>query len=171
MIERGTGHIVTIASAAGVLPTRRMTAYVASKWGLVGWSESLRLELEQLGKDIHVTTVTPSYVSTRMFDGVKAPLLTAILKPETIARKIVKAIHSNKILVRAPLMVHSIPFLRRVLPARLFDFVAGKSFGVYDSMETFTGRRRSPQKQHRPRPRRFHRPPRPSQQSPPQPSQ
>ncbi len=171
MIERGSGHIVTMASAAGLLPNRRMTAYVASKWGLVGWSESLRLELQKLGRDLHVTTVTPSYVSTGMFEGVNAPLLTPILSPEKIARTIVEAIRSNKILVRAPFMVHLIPLLRGILPARLFDFVAGKIFGVYDSMTTFTGRQRPPQHQHRRRPRRFHRPRRTSQQSTPPPSQ
>jgi len=171
MIERGSGHIVTIASAAGLLPNRRMTAYVASKWGLVGWSESLRLELEKLGRKLHVTTVTPSYISTGMFEGVRAPLLTPILKPEKIARKIVSAINSNKILVRAPFMVHFIPLLRGILPSRLFDFVAGKIFGVYDSMTTFTGRRRPPQHQQRRRPRRFYRPRQKSQQATPPPSQ
>jgi len=171
MIENKSGHIVTIASAAGLLPNRRMAAYVASKWGLIGWSESLRLELEKLGRNLHVTTVTPSYISTGMFEGAKAPLLTPILKPEKIARKIVKAIQSNKILVRAPFMVHFIPLLRGILPARVFDFVAGKIFGVYNSMSTYTGRQRPLQSQQRRGPRRFHRRPRPAPKSTPPSSQ
>lgn len=148
MIKNGAGHIVNISSAAGMIANPKMSVYVASKWGVLGWSESLRLELEAISKNLHVTTVTPSYVATGMFDGVKAPFLTPILKPKTIAKKIVKAIESNKILVRAPFMVHLLPLLRGILPTRFFDFLAGKIFGVYGSMESFVGHQKK-SSQHR----------------------
>lgn len=160
MINKGSGHIVNISSAAGMLSNPKMSVYAASKWAVLGWSESLRLELEQMGKDLHVTTVTPSYIDTGMFAGVKAPLFTPILKPNIIAKKIVQAIESNKILVRAPFMVHLIPFLRGITPTRLFDFLAKKVFGVYGSMDTFVGRQKpSPQHYRRRRYRRKPSPP------------
>jgi all-trans-retinol dehydrogenase (NAD+) len=140
MIARGSGHIVNIASAAGLLPNPRMSVYAASKWAVLGWSESLRLELEALQQDLHVTTVTPSYIDTGMFAGVKAPLLTPILKPESIAKSILVAVEQNKIILRRPAIVHLLPFLRGILPTKLFDAVVGRSFNVYTSMDHFAGR-------------------------------
>jgi all-trans-retinol dehydrogenase (NAD+) len=140
MLARGQGHVVNIASAAGLLPNPRMSVYAGSKWAVLGWSESLRLELEQAGKEMRVTTVTPSYIDTGMFAGVKAPLLTPILRPEAIVDAILKAVEQNKIILRKPFIVHLLPLLRGILPTRVFDTVAGRWFGVYTSMNDFTGR-------------------------------
>jgi len=140
MIKRGSGHVVNIASAAGLLPNPRMSVYAASKWAVLGWSESLRLELEALGKNLHVLTVTPSYIDTGMFAGVKAPLLTPILSPDTIADAILEAVRKNKTILRKPAVVHLLPLLRGILPARVFDFVVGRGFSVYTSMDHFAGR-------------------------------
>ena len=139
MIKSKSGHIVNISSAAGMIPNPKMSVYAGSKWAVLGWSESLRLELEQLHRRLKVTTVTPSYIDTGMFEGVKAPLLTPLLDPEDIVEEIINAIMEDKILVRAPQIVNVIPFLRGVLPTRLFDFTA-KQLGVYTSMEKFKGR-------------------------------
>ncbi len=140
IIGRGSGHVVNIASAAAMTPNPRMSVYAASKWAMLGWSESLRLEFEQQSKDMHVTTVTPSYIDTGMFAGVKAPFLTPILDPEEISEAIVQAILTNKILLRKPAVVHLLPILRGILPTRLFDLIAGRVFNVYSSMANFTGR-------------------------------
>ena len=54
-----------------------MSVYAASKWAVVGWSDSLRIELEQEGyRHLRVTTFCPSYISTGMFAGARGPLLT-----------------------------------------------------------------------------------------------
>ena len=139
MIESGSGHIINIASAAGMIPNPKMSVYAGSKWAIVGWSESLRLELEQINRKLQVTTVTPSYIDTGMFEGVKAPLLTPLLKPEAIVEEIIEAIEQDKIWVRAPKIVNLLPILRGVLPTRLFDYTA-KHVGVYSSMDQFTGK-------------------------------
>ncbi|SIR16749.1 SDR family oxidoreductase [Pontibacter lucknowensis] len=146
MVAREKGHIVNIASAASLLPNPRMSVYAGSKWAVLGWSESLRLELEQTGPDLKVTTVTPSYIDTGMFAGVKAPLLTPILQPEEITEAILQAVERNKILLRKPSIVHLLPLLRGILPTQLFDTVAGRWFGVYTSMNSFTGRPAADQK-------------------------
>ena len=140
MISRGTGHVVNIASAAGLLPNPRMSVYASSKWAVLGWSESLRLEMEEKHPGLHVTTVTPSYIDTGMFAGVKAPLLTPILKPEAMAAAVLSAVEKNKILLRKPSIVYLLPILRGILPTRLFDFVVGRLFNVYSSMNHFAGR-------------------------------
>lgn len=49
MLENNHGHIVTIASMAGLVGVPKMIDYCASKYAAVGFDESLRLELESLG--------------------------------------------------------------------------------------------------------------------------
>lgn len=139
MLHQKRGHIVNIASAAGLMPNPNMTVYAGSKWAVVGWSESLRLELEERSPSVKVTTVTPSYINTGMFDGVKAPALTPIMEPDYVVDKIIKAVKEDKIILREPFMVKALPILRGLLPTRVFDLVAGKFFGVYKSMESFKG--------------------------------
>lgn len=139
MMDSGSGHIVNIASAAGLIPNPNMSVYASSKWAVIGWSESLRLELEEINKNLRVLTVTPSYINTGMFDGVKAPMLTPIMKPNDIVNRIIKAVEHNEIILRAPFIVNSVPILRGVLPTRVFDFVADK-MGVYASMDEFKGK-------------------------------
>lgn len=140
MMEKREGRIVNMASAAGLLSNPRMSVYCASKWAAIGWSESLRLELEQRGyRGIRVTTVTPSYVDTGMFEGARAPLLTPILEPEPLVRKVWEAMKKGKVVVRAPWTVYLIVMAKGLLPIRLFDFVVGKLFGVYKSMAAFKG--------------------------------
>ncbi|MGM0546711.1 MAG: SDR family NAD(P)-dependent oxidoreductase [Bacteroidota bacterium] len=139
MKTRNTGHIVNIASAAGRIPNPGMSVYAASKWGMIGWSESLRLELSR-NTDLRVTTIEPSYIDTGLFEGVTPPVLTPLLDPLDISKDIIYAVERNKIHLRAPFTVKLIPFLKGVLPTRIFDIVAGKLFQVYHSMDTFKGR-------------------------------
>lgn len=144
MIEARRGHIVNIASAAGLTPNPNMSIYAASKWAVLGWSESLRLELEALGSELKVTTVCPSYIDTGMFDGARAPRLTPILEPEVAVDRIIRAVESNKILLRTPFIVNLLPVLRGVLPTRVFDRVIGRGFRIYSSMDHFVGRSDEP---------------------------
>ena len=64
MLERGRGHIVNIASLAGLLGVPTMTAYSTSKFGLVGFSEALRHETA--GRGVDVTVVCPGYMRTNL---------------------------------------------------------------------------------------------------------
>ncbi|MBO5861014.1 MAG: SDR family NAD(P)-dependent oxidoreductase, partial [Alistipes sp.] len=56
MLERNVGHICNIASAAGFIANPRMSIYAASKWAMIGWSDSLRVELQEAKSNVHVTT-------------------------------------------------------------------------------------------------------------------
>ncbi|MEI7981051.1 MAG: SDR family oxidoreductase, partial [Bacteroidota bacterium] len=139
MMNKGKGHIVNISSAAGMLSNPGMSVYCASKWAVFGWSESMRLELEMAKTRVRVTTVNPSYIDTGMFAGVKVNPLLPLLRPENLAGKVVRAIKSNRIFVRAPFMVKILPFAKGILPVRLFDLIVGKWMGVYRSMAGFSG--------------------------------
>jgi short-subunit dehydrogenase len=140
MIENGFGHIINIASAAGLTPNPGMTVYAGSKWAAVGWSESLNLEMVKNGHPVKVLTVMPSYINTGMFEGVTAPLLMPLLDPDKITDKILRAVESDKDRLREPFMVKLTPFIKGILPAKVYNFVAGKLIGVYRSMDTFKGR-------------------------------
>jgi all-trans-retinol dehydrogenase (NAD+) len=135
-------RIVNIASAAGTLANPRLAVYAASKAALIAWSDSLRLELEQADHgNVKVTTVTPSYISTGMFAGARGPMLAPILDPEVVVERVWKAMLAGAPLVELPWSVGLSRALRGLLPTRVFDRVIGEGFGVYRSMERFTGRR------------------------------
>lgn len=140
MIMRNRGHVCTIASAGGMLSNPKMSVYAASKWGAIGWSDSVRIELQEMKSDVHITTVAPYYINTGMFDGVKSRIIP-ILKPEYAARKIIKAIEKNKSFKGIPFGFHFIRFWQAILPTRVFDWLFGEVFGIYHTMDEFTGRK------------------------------
>ena len=140
MLKRNQGHICNIASAGGMLGNPKMSVYGASKWGAIGWSESMRIELQSSKSRVRVTTVAPYYISTGMFDGVKSSIIP-VLKPEYVSRRILKAIEKNKIFAGIPFGSHFIRFWQAILPTRVFDWFFGEVFGIYHTMDQFTGRK------------------------------
>ena len=144
MIARNSGHICHISSAGGLISNPKMSVYAASKWAVIGWSDSVRIELEQMGSRVKVTTIAPYYIKTGMFDGVKSPIVP-LMKPEYAARQIIRAIEKNslvKVVTKLiPLPYHFVRFMQGILPVRLFDWVFGEVFGIYHSMDNFTGRK------------------------------
>lgn len=133
-------RIVNIASAAGTVSNPRMSVYAASKSAVINWSDSLRLELEQEGYGhVKVTTVAPSYIDTGMFEGARGPLLTPILTPEYVVDRVWRAMLAGKPVLLLPWSVGLAKTLKGVLPTRAWDAV-GRLFGVYSSMDEFTGR-------------------------------
>ena len=140
MLRRNRGHLCTIASAGGMLSNPKMSVYTASKWGAIGWSDSVRIELQDMKSDVHMTTVAPYYINTGMFNGVKSSIIP-ILKPEYVAKRIIRAIERNKMFRGIPFGFHFIRFWQFVLPTRIFDFFFGKVIGIYHAMDNFTGRK------------------------------
>ena len=140
MLERNSGHVCNIASAGGMLGNPRMSVYGASKWGAIGWSDSVRIELQSAKSNVHVTTVAPYYINTGMFDGVKSRIIP-ILKPEYASRRIIKAIERNTIFCGIPFGIHFIRFWQFLLPVKVFDWFFGEVFGIYHTMDHFTGRK------------------------------
>ncbi|MBP6684713.1 MAG: SDR family NAD(P)-dependent oxidoreductase [Leucobacter sp.] len=134
-------RILNIASAAGTLANPRMSVYASSKWAMIGWAESLRLELAREGHDhMAVTTFCPSFISTGMFAGARGPLLTPIMKPEYAVRAAWTGMRKGTPLVLRPWTVKLAMIARGILPTRAWDVVADKVFNVYSSMDKFTGR-------------------------------
>ncbi|WP_306597785.1 SDR family oxidoreductase [Geothrix sp. 21YS21S-2] len=140
MIAQGRGHLVTVASAAGLSGTSRLTDYCASKFAAVGFDESLRLELKRLGHPVRTTVVCPYYIDTGMFRGVKTRFswLLPILDPVYVTVRILDAIEKDRARLIMPRFVVSVLMIK-FLPASLFDAITG-FFGVNRSMDEFKGR-------------------------------
>ena len=140
MISRNRGHICNIASAGGMLSNPKMSVYAASKWAAIGWSDSVRIELQEMKSSVHVTTVAPYFINTGMFNGVKSRIIP-ILKPEYVAKRIIRAIERNKSFRGIPFGFHFIRFWQFLLPTRLFDWFFGEVMGIYHAMDDFEGRK------------------------------
>jgi len=140
MLARGAGHVVNIASAAGLAGVPRLADYSASKFAVVGFDESLRLELEQRGSEVITTLVCPSFIDTGMFRGAKTRFswLMPILAPDDAAERIVRAIEADRRRLVMPRFVLA-ALLVRALPPRAFDALMA-FFGITHSMDEFTGR-------------------------------
>ncbi|MCF6269255.1 MAG: SDR family oxidoreductase [Melioribacteraceae bacterium] len=140
MIEKNRGHLVNIASSAGMVGVAKMTDYAASKFAHIGFDESLRMELKQMKKNINTTIVTPYFINTGMFEGVKSrfSFLLPILDENKVANKIINAIEKKKERVITPPMVYTL-FPLRLLPVPVFDWVAN-FMGINATMKNFVGR-------------------------------
>ncbi len=96
MIERKTGDIVNISSTAGKNGAAVTSAYSASKFGLIGMSDSLMQEVRK--HNIRVTTLTPSTVATELAIDLK---LTdgnpeKVMQPEDFAELVVAQLKLNR---------------------------------------------------------------------------
>mgnify|MGYP000867284748 CR=1 FL=1 len=137
--KTGECRIVNIASSAGLVSNPRMSVYAASKWAAIGWSDSIRLELEQAGHDhIRVTTVCPTYINTGMFDGAKKMLMTPMLEQEVVVDATWKEMLRGAPFLLIPWTAKLNKVLSGILPVGIRDFVLDKA-GVYHSMEEFQG--------------------------------
>jgi len=86
MIERGRGRIVNVSSISGKLGTPLLSAYCASKWGLLGFSLAASEELKARG--IQVFSVCPGSVNTEMLQQ-GLPGASPDMEPEDVASVIV----------------------------------------------------------------------------------
>jgi NADP-dependent 3-hydroxy acid dehydrogenase YdfG len=106
MVARGQGgHVINLSSIFGIYPAPNVTAYVASKFAVLGFSQSLRAELAPRG--IGVTAMCPGLINTAIIEGGrmtgqlgprKAKLASAFKKgqpPEAVADAILDAVRSN----------------------------------------------------------------------------
>jgi len=140
MLDKNIGHLVNIASAAGMIGVAKMADYSASKFAHFGFDETIRMEIKQMKKNIYTTIVTPYFINTGMFNGVKSrfSFLLPILDENKIANKIVNAIIKKKHRVISPPMVYTL-FPLRLLPVPIFDWVSN-FMGINDAMKNFVGR-------------------------------
>ena len=141
MLKRGRGHIVMLSSIGGTAGFPGLAVYSGTKSGLNNFVASLRLELKDT--PIKTTLVAPGPVDTDMWAHLEeAEYFNAMLKrlrllqlipmykPETIAKRTVKAVAGDKRHVRTPLRL-SATFWLGEAPRRIMESVlSGVHFEV-----------------------------------------
>lgn len=142
--KRIPGHIVTIASMAGLFGASRLVDYCCSKYAALGFHEALQSEFHATRgpkSRIRFTCVCPHYIRTGMFDGVKQRFewLMPLTSQEDAARNIVNGIRLEKAFVVFPRVMWGFIALKACVPANACRVIAD-FFGHDYSMDTFVGR-------------------------------
>ena len=139
LLARPAARVVNIASASAVVALPYAAGYAATKWAVLGFSESLREELHLAGhRQVRVSAVCPSYMATGLFDGAKPPLLTRLLTPEAVARAVRRAAERGTEFVLLPRSVRLLYAVAGVLPRRLYLGLC-RRLGVSASMTGWRG--------------------------------
>ena len=125
------GHIINIASMAGLIASPKSSIYSATKFAVIGFSNALRLELAD--HHVKVTTVNPGPIKTNFFDKAdpSGDYLKSVekyaLEPNDVAQKIVKIIGKNKRELNLPFSLAFASKMYNLFP-KIADFLARKVF-------------------------------------------
>lgn len=139
LLQRPAAQIVNIASASAVIALPLAATYAASKWAVLGFTESLREELRVLGhRHVTITAVCPGYISTGLFDGAKPARLTDWLTPEAVARAVVRAVEKEREFVMLPWQAGAMYSLCAGWPRRWYR-TACRVLGISRSMGNWQG--------------------------------
>jgi len=114
MKPRNQGQVVNVASLAGIMGVPGLAAYAASKFGVVGFTESVRSEFSDTG--LQFTVVMPGPVDTGMMDGTSSSPIVSMLKPEEMAAGIVEAVDLGKPRVALPRSSYLLARLSSIMP-------------------------------------------------------
>ncbi|NXW53225.1 RDHE2 dehydrogenase, partial [Eurystomus gularis] len=142
MMASNHGHLVSIASAAGLTGVNCLSDYCASKFAAIGFAESVALEMSDLGKTgVKTTIVCPFFIKTGMFDGctVKWPNVLPELEPEYVAEKIITAIRQDREVLLIPRILYLFQALKLIFPPKTVVLIQNY-MGVLHAMDTFKGR-------------------------------
>ncbi|MCM3453610.1 SDR family oxidoreductase [Heyndrickxia oleronia] len=131
MRKKRYGHIINIASQAGKMATPKSSIYAATKHAVLGYSNSIRMELSLF--DVFVTTVNPGPIATNFFSiadqsGTYVKNVERfMLNPEKLANQIVDSMLTNKREINAPKWMNAGSIIYTLFP-RLVERVGRKAF-------------------------------------------
>ncbi|MBV9176924.1 MAG: SDR family NAD(P)-dependent oxidoreductase [Nitrososphaeraceae archaeon] len=119
MIERRSGHIINVASVAASFGVAGLASYCASKYAMMGFSESLYHEL--YGSGVGVTVVSPIGVKTKFFNNEsfhhRTPNYTGfMLEPKKVSKAILAAANSHRLEIMVPFYVRAGVWFKHTLP-------------------------------------------------------
>jgi NADP-dependent 3-hydroxy acid dehydrogenase YdfG len=124
--EQGAGHLVNVASLAGIMNLPAMSSYNVTKAGVISLSETLRHELAPYG--VHTTVVCPAFVRTNLGDRMRSPdpgvtvLMDRLMKastvtPEDVAAQVFDAVAHKRFLVLTHRDGRRSALVKRFLPS------------------------------------------------------
>ena len=125
MLRQKAGHIINVASAAGLIATSRGSIYCATKFGVNGFSDALRRELR--GTGIHISVICPGFTPSEITPGLKAvaegspdaPNYFGLMPVAYVADQVARLIYHPR---RRVVIPHSMKFLVPI--ANLFPGIA-----------------------------------------------
>ncbi|KAI6225076.1 hypothetical protein M3Y99_01379600 [Aphelenchoides fujianensis] len=126
MLSKDYGHLITLASIAGHQGVAGLVDYCASKHGAVGFNESIHRELIHLGSQVKTTCISPYYIDTGMFQGVKQSKISnllPILQPEYVVARIVEAVLTDQPQLFLPRFLYIAKALAAILPTQVWDLI------------------------------------------------
>lgn len=123
MLPRGSGHIVNVASGLGRTPAPGIVTYSASKHAIVGLTESLRIELEGSGVELHL--ILPNLIATDMAAGVRALRGVRMNSPEDVAAAIVGVLQTGAREAYVPRQLGWLITLEAVVPKAIVRWLRG----------------------------------------------
>ena len=122
MLDRGSGHVVNLASVAGKGGFPHAATYCATKHAVMGLSEAVRQELR--GTPIELTCILPALVNTELGSGVEAGRAVKKLEPEEVADAILGALRMPRFEVFVPASTGTISKVMALLPRRGREAIA-----------------------------------------------
>jgi short-subunit dehydrogenase len=124
MLARAAGRLIIVSSVAAYRGLPKSYAYGASKAALTNLSETLAIELAP--SNITVQLVSPGFVDTRLTQK-NTFAMPMIITPEKAASYIVRGIESDAAEIHFPKRFSVLMKILRILPTRLFFFIARRS--------------------------------------------
>jgi short-subunit dehydrogenase len=124
MKRRNSGHIVAISSLAGFRGLPKSAAYSASKAGMTAFFESVRLDVKHLGID--VTIIQPGFIKTPLTAG-RTNKMPFLMDLDDAVPLFIRAIEKRKKFAAFPWQLATIVRAGKIMPAWLYDRIAGKA--------------------------------------------
>jgi uncharacterized protein len=131
MRRRGSGHIINIASQAGKIATPKSSVYSATKHAVLGYTNSLRMELREVG--IFVTAVNPGPIATNFFEIADEQgtyvknIKSFMLQPEYVAKQVVERMMTNTREINLPRWMNAGSMIYALFP-RVFERLGRRAF-------------------------------------------
>lgn len=125
MVKRRRGHIVNIASVAGMLAVPGQALYAGTKFAVLGFSTALADEYAAAG--VEVSCVMPTFTNTELISGTRTGGAIAPVEPEDIAAAVVKTIDKPKTAVTVPYSLRFIAAATALLPPRGRRWLSAKT--------------------------------------------
>ncbi|XP_046830075.1 short-chain dehydrogenase/reductase family 16C member 6-like [Vespa crabro] len=120
MMESNKGHIVNIASIAGLIGCSVIVDYSASKYAVIGFSEALQMELDFHGHDVSITSVCPTFIDNTGMPAAKFSGLVPIVSPQYVAESTITSIRCNRKFVLVPNYMYFLLFFKWIIPRHIY---------------------------------------------------
>lgn len=114
MKARGEGHIVNVASAGGWVACGGGATYCGTKFGVLGYSESVALELQ--GTGVEISVIAPGVINTELATGLKDIRGMRRLEPDEVAERVVETLQHPRFVTFVPRAIGAMSMGYSVIP-------------------------------------------------------